>query len=421
MSPLVSVVIPTYNRAAELARTLSSLAGQRTPIDDFEVVVADDGSSDQTAEVIRAFATRLNLRYHYQEDQGARAAEARNAGARLATAPILVFLDAGTVAGPDFVRGHHGLHTGAAGDGSASSAVIGYTYGYRPFDPTPGLADAVAALTPEKVRARYGDDPSFLDTRHRQFAMVDFDANALALPWIMFWSMNMSVHADDFWQVGAFDEGYRGWGVEDLDLGLRLYKRGTRFVVGREAWAIEYPHPRNPAANSASVTRNALRMLGKFPEPALELNWAWFATGDWLVEEDSLDLHRRYQSLVDWQQQSRDLRVDGVIDAAVRGMPTGSSVAVFGCGAAVPASLATGTLVDFDAEVLAEAARDRPHQTHHALGLRTPIRDQSVDLVVITPRLRGMWHRYGSQILAEAHRVGRSVRDCSQDRPSATS
>jgi len=419
-NPRISVVVPTYNNIEELRATLESLTAQGLPADEFEVVVADDGSSDSTAKVVRSFEPRLALRYFYQEDRGPRAAAARNAGARLAAAPVLAFIDTGTIAGPEFLQGHLEFHADPAGNGGGPQAVLGYTYGYRPFDPTPGLSEAVATLAPETVRQRYGDDPSFQDCRHPEFASVGFDVNALPLPWIMFWTMNMSVGAEEFWRAGGFDESFQGWGAEDLDLGFRLYKHGVRFQVGHRAWAIETPHERDPAGNAESVTRNALRLLTKLPEPATELNWAWFASGEWLVRDNSSALHAHYKSLLDWTARVRDLRVDGEIDAAVRDAPDGSSVAVFGCGRSLPRSLPGSTLVDFDADVLAGLADDPSHRIHHALGLRTVLPDQSVGLVVITSRLRGVWEQYGSQILAEAHRVGKSVRNWCQEPSKAT-
>jgi GT2 family glycosyltransferase len=405
------VVIPTYNRVELLRATLTSLADQTLSADAFEVIVADDGSSDPTAEVVRSFASRLTLRYTYQEDRGARAAMARNAGARIAGAPVLIFLDTGTLAGPGFVEGHLALHA-TQDEAPGSRVVIGYTYGYRPFDPTPGLAEAVAELPPEAVRRRYGEDPSFQDCRHPEFASVDFDASALPLPWIMPWTVNLSVAAADFRRVGGFDETFEGWGVEDLDLGLRLYKSGARFHVSRAAWAIETPHERDPAGHADNVTHNALHLLGKFPEPAVELNWAWFATGDWLVEDNSAALHARFAHLLEWTDEALALRVGHEIETALQHVPEGTRVAVFGCGPGLPQSLpADTTLFDFDARVLAAVTADDPSlPVHHALGVRTCLPDQSFDLVIVTSRLRGVWEQYGKLILAEAHRVGGSVR-----------
>src|SRR5713226_2419893 len=121
--PRISVIVPSYNRCGLLRQTLESLAGQHFPADDFEVVVADDGSSDGTQAMVASFAGRLRLRYCFQEDQGYRVAAARNAGARLATAPVLAFVDSGTLAGPDFVRGH------LAAQAREGRAVLGYCFG----------------------------------------------------------------------------------------------------------------------------------------------------------------------------------------------------------------------------------------------------------------------------------------------------
>lgn len=404
-----SVIIPTYNRSDELRATLESLAAQDVSPDSFEVVVADDGSSDDTADVVCAFSGRMTILYCSQEDRGSRAAAARNAGARLASAPVLVFLDAGTVAGPGFVGGHVREHDRA--EAGRPCAVIGYTHGYRPFDPTPGLREAVATLSPAHVRATYGDNPSFHDCRHPEYASVDFDVEALPLPWIMFWSVNVSVPADAFWRVGGFDETYRGWGVEDLDLGLRLHRSGLRLVVGRDAWAIETPHERDPTSHAESVARNALQLLEKVPSPATEVNWSWFSTGAWLVEDNSAPLHARYARFLAWRDSARGVRVTAEVDAAVRDLAAGTRVAVFGCGDSLPDSLAADALlVDFDAEVLASIPDRCPDRRLHAIGLRTTLPDGAVDVVVITSRLRGLWDELGGLVLAEAARVGRIVR-----------
>lgn len=90
-----SIVIPTYNRAGLLRRTLASLARQTGADGDFEVIVADDGSSDDTAAVAGSFGGPFPLRYYHQADEGYRAAAARNGGARLARHEVLLFLDSG--------------------------------------------------------------------------------------------------------------------------------------------------------------------------------------------------------------------------------------------------------------------------------------------------------------------------------------
>ena len=87
----VSVIIPTYNRSKRLLKALASVARQRDlPA---EVIVVDDGSSDETRQDVVLFkeAHPLNLRYHFQANKGP--AAARNSGIRMARGSCLAFLD----------------------------------------------------------------------------------------------------------------------------------------------------------------------------------------------------------------------------------------------------------------------------------------------------------------------------------------
>lgn len=86
-APLVSVIIPTFNRARMLGQAIDSVLQQRDAT--IEVIVVDDGSTDETAAIVASYAGRL--RSVRQSQQGV--AAARNAGARLAGGRWLAFLD----------------------------------------------------------------------------------------------------------------------------------------------------------------------------------------------------------------------------------------------------------------------------------------------------------------------------------------
>ncbi len=87
MKPTVSVIVPTYNRASLLPDAVRSiLEGTYTPL---EVIVADDGSTDETRQVVQSMGARV--RYLYQENRGP--AAARNLGIRNARGDLLAFLD----------------------------------------------------------------------------------------------------------------------------------------------------------------------------------------------------------------------------------------------------------------------------------------------------------------------------------------
>jgi GT2 family glycosyltransferase len=399
----ISVVVPTYNRRDLLRQTLESLAGQQLPADQFEVIVADDGSSDGSAEVARSFSGRLRLRYHFQEDRGFRVAAARNAGARLATAPVLAFLDTGTVAGPGFTGGHLAAHGAGPGGPPGEQAVIGYCYGYRPFDSRDWLTEAIATLGLVGAVQRHGGAPGLADARHAEFERARFDPGRMAAPWFFFWSMNCSVTARAFWAAGGFDESYRSWGTEDTELGYRLFRRGTRFGLSREAWSLELPHVRQEKGNRHSLMRNARYFLRKHPDPIVEITRDAFGYPDLgLVESGAA-------TLAGWARRARDLDVVPELEKAAQDIPPVSKVAVFGCGRAVPAALPPCVLADFDQELLEMALSDRRHTGWHAIGLRTPLAAQSADVVVLTSRLEGIWGRWGDRLTAEAQRVGRQV------------
>jgi len=84
---LVSVIIPTWNRASFVSEAIQSVLKQTCH--DFELIVIDDGSTDNTREMVAKYGSRV--RYFYQENQGVSAA--RNAGIRLAQGEYLAFLD----------------------------------------------------------------------------------------------------------------------------------------------------------------------------------------------------------------------------------------------------------------------------------------------------------------------------------------
>ncbi|WP_237107542.1 glycosyltransferase [Nonomuraea sp. MG754425] len=400
-SPQLSVIIPTYNRARPLWRTLEALARQRMPLDDVEVVVADDGSSDATREVVTSFTGRIPLRYHFQPDLGFRAGAARNEGARLAAAPVLAFLDTGILVGPDFARTHLEAHRSA-------DLVIGYTLGYDPAAARVDWAALADELLPEQLMARLRDEPYFQDVRHAALARTKFAMDRLAAPWFFTWTANLSVKAEHFWAVGAFDEEFRGWGLEDLELGYRLVRAGARVGLSRQAWGIESTHEHDPAGKAASSLQNVHRFVTKHQHPLLELFAALYTRKIGSLEEEYWSVEEWYRELIAWTRQVGALDVRDELARASEGGP--GRIAVFGSGRSAPQDWpGSCALVEFDLGALEACADGRYHRVH-GVGLRTPFADRSFDLVIISSRMRGLWDTWRTQLLAEAHRIGRKVR-----------
>ena len=415
VDPKVAVVIPTYNRRELLWQTLFQFTQQRPGTPSFEVIVSDDGSSDDSASVVRYFEGAIPLKYHFQEDNGNRVALARNAGARLASAPILVFLDSGTLPGPDFVRQHAADHENINGP----CAVAGYAYGYDPDRAMPGLADMVKRCTPEETVRHLGREPGFLDPRDKAFpdgcepglSHGGRESSRDSIEWKNFWSINCSMRADDFWAVGGFDEDHRGWAVEDIDLGYRLFRYGVPIVYSRAAWVVEPPHPRNRDRETelSELRTNMTRFLSLHPDSAIEVGWARFygyLSRPWRVE---------HTHLLRYRAQVRDLDVADEIRHALREAAHSTedySAAIIGAGGSIPDMPGRMTLLDFDDSLLRRSLRDGQHVGYNLIGLRVPLADQSADVAVITSRVIGMWPHWGNRILDEAHRIARNVICC---------
>ena len=97
--PFISLVVPTYNRAGYIVKTLATLLAQ--DYDAYEIIVVDDGSTDNTEAAVAAIG---NSRIRYHKKQNAERGAARNYGARLATGQYVNFFDSDDLAYPNHLR-----------------------------------------------------------------------------------------------------------------------------------------------------------------------------------------------------------------------------------------------------------------------------------------------------------------------------
>ena len=122
MPPYFSVVIPTYNRLDMLLRVLQSL-GQQTNAPEFEVIVIDDGSKDDTAKVLSAHKPAYPFTFRSQANAGP--GRARNHGVTLATGRFVIFIGDDTVPEANFLTEHARVHREHNDD--RLIACLGYT------------------------------------------------------------------------------------------------------------------------------------------------------------------------------------------------------------------------------------------------------------------------------------------------------
>jgi GT2 family glycosyltransferase len=213
----VSVIIPTFNRAPALLATLEALGRQTAA--PLEVIVVDDGSSDDTARRLadraRTGGDGLRLITLHQDNAGP--GRARNAGLRHATGELVLFLGDDTRPAPDLVARHVAAHA-ALGE---VAAVIGFTDWDRDgMHVTPFL--------------------EYVNRNGEQFGYGLF-ADGRDVPFTCFYTSNVSLPREVLGE-DPFHAEFRRAAWEDAELGYRLSRRGLRIVYCAAARTL-HRHP----------------------------------------------------------------------------------------------------------------------------------------------------------------------------------
>ena len=206
---LLSVVICTFNRAELLARALGALSGQTLDSDQFEVVVVDDGSTDDTRRVVESFRPRLRLRYAYQMNAGL--ASGKNHGLFLSCSPIVLFLDDDDVADSNLLEQHYRSHQDYP---QQRYAVLGYT------DLTRAAARSPLMQYVTQIGCQLFSYPHLTDGD-----ILDFS---------YFWGGRSSCKRMFLLENGVFNPVFR-FGAEDIEAGFRLSKVGLKVIFNRLA------------------------------------------------------------------------------------------------------------------------------------------------------------------------------------------
>jgi glycosyltransferase involved in cell wall biosynthesis len=250
MAPRVSVAVSTYQRADRLPRLIAALEAQILPPADFEVVIADNGSTDDTARALERLAasTMLQLR-SVRADVNRGPAAGRNLAWRASRAPVVAFTDDDCVPAPGWLAA--GLE---AIDGGAG-IVVGRTA------PTPGQEHLL----------------------ERPFTRV-VDVSAVRF----FETCNVFYRRADLEAAGGLDEAFVTPAGEDTDLALRVRDAGATAAFERRALVYHDVRP----ASWVDTLRETLRWIDiprvvrQHPEARGELlrhRWFWKDSHPWTI------------------------------------------------------------------------------------------------------------------------------------------
>jgi glycosyltransferase involved in cell wall biosynthesis len=238
-----SVIIPTFNKAERLKITLLSIA-QLSLIEECEVIIVNDGSTDNTADVLNEainndFAERINLRVITTENLGR--SHARNCGIKNASGKLLIFSDDDLILDHEFALNHIARHkdddnlvihgriydipflkffknpsTGELYDGGFAKGQLKN----KTIEPNMFLNGGIIPYL--KNNARIGKFEKNINALHLKTSINDSYVR-----WIAFVGGNASVLKKNMIDFDS-DMG-KDWGCEDLETGYRLYKKGMYF------------------------------------------------------------------------------------------------------------------------------------------------------------------------------------------------
>lgn len=223
--PKVSVIIPTYNRAAYIIRTLDSVFAQT--FTDYEVIVIDDGSTDNTSEVLKPCLDRITCIRKVNGGQGS----ARNAGISMAKGEYIAFLDSDDLWLP---------------------AKLETQVRFMDDHPEYGMTFAACEVI--------DDAGNVIGDWDRP---VDFTFDAILLRGNFIMIPTVIVRNEVFDQVGLFDEARDLISVEDYDMWLRI---GLRYRIGfvDAILAMYRFHSGNISLSKIMMHGKSVRVLEKF-------------------------------------------------------------------------------------------------------------------------------------------------------------
>jgi glycosyltransferase involved in cell wall biosynthesis len=225
-----TLIVTTFNWPAALNLTLKSIGRQSLAPD--EVIVADDGSGPETAQVVERWKGRLGapVQHLWQPHEGFRLARSRNRAIAAATGDYLIIVDGDMVLHRHFVADH----LNAARPGSFIQGVRLLTEG-------------------ETAQRMLGEGSLDLHVFSRGIRRRRHAVRNLALSRLLFWERtgqsairgcNQAYWKSDLLHVNGFNEAFVGWGREDNEIAARLYNVGIRRRnLKFQALAIHLHHP----------------------------------------------------------------------------------------------------------------------------------------------------------------------------------
>ncbi|MCC2677710.1 MAG: hypothetical protein K0R29_286 [Pseudobdellovibrio sp.] len=226
-NPKISVIIPTYNNGLFLSNVIWHLAQQDFPKEQYEVIIADDGSTDNSCEIIEELFSKMtdkfNITYiHWPkfhpkrgEQKFFRSGLARNLGSRYSSGEYLLFLDSDMLVPKNFIT-------------TALSSLQNYgVIQFQRFH----IHQEISKSNPSYETVKVSSD-TYIEEKHYWSSLFYCnDWQQLPQYWKYTCTYALGLKKKDFLDIGMFKKYYISYGFEDTDLGYEAHKRNLKFQL----------------------------------------------------------------------------------------------------------------------------------------------------------------------------------------------
>ena len=254
----IAIVIPTYNRADNLSRTLRALVQQSNK--DFEVIMVDDGSTDNTQEVVMSFIDELQeLRYYFHKNRGYRLSFNRNQGTRIVSKDIthILYVDSDVMLNPKSIEAYYDIIS------KHPDVVIGGRYDWmKPIELTQDdvvnkweekIKEGMTAPASRRKISQTGVDPRWNKPVEEEVVMDEYGVL----------SGNLLIPMVAFKDTGGFDQNIEGRG-QDGEFGRNLIAHGWKGLLSSRVIGYHQSHFKDIVWETKSVIKTIKYISDKY-------------------------------------------------------------------------------------------------------------------------------------------------------------
>lgn len=230
-----SFIIPTYESKIMLKNSLEALNFLESfQTNDYEVIVVDDGSTDGTYDYINGINRNYELKYHYLERScDSCRSRARNYGIKMAEGEVVIFIDADILVKKNYLREVERCY-------SMQEDIV--LIGPRLMLPQNISFEMVQDGSVFEKYTFDCDRSELHEFRYQILNELSYNASAIQFPFLYGQSCNLIAPKRWLQKVNGFDETFKAWGLEDIEVAFKLWKEGLKFLINSKLEVLHQFH-----------------------------------------------------------------------------------------------------------------------------------------------------------------------------------